>query len=92
MDLIKYIPFFETDLINKNETKPVIPIVQLSYVLPKNSLYLIPNNIGDKLLEKKQEWYTNNCEFQWAFCKYFWEAHVKLPEIDIDELEQLLEL
>ena len=92
VDLIKYIPFFETDLINKNETKPVNPIVQLSYVLPKNSLYLIPNNIGDKLLEKKQEWYTNNCEFQWAFCKYFWEAHVKLPEIDIDELEQLLAL
>lgn len=92
VDLIKYIPFFETVLINKNETKPVNPIVQLSYVLPKNSLYLIPNNIGDKLLEKKQEWYTNNCEFQWAFCKYFWEAHVKLPEIDIDELEQLLAL
>jgi hypothetical protein len=26
----------------------------------------------------------------WAYCRYFWEAHVQLPDIDIDELERFV--
>jgi 5'-3' exonuclease len=90
VDLLKYIPYFETDFFIKTSTRPVTSIVQLSYVLPKQSLYLIPNNVGALLLENKAELYVPNCRFQWAFCKYFWECHVKLPVIDILELEEFV--
>ena len=90
VDLIKYIPYFDFHYFLEKKTLPVTPIVQLSYVLPKQSLYLISNNFDKILLKEKPEWYVNDCEFQWAFCKYFWESHVKLPEIDIAHLENLI--
>jgi len=71
---------------NKN---PVTSLVQLCYVLPRKSLNLLPKNIQKVLKTKK--WHPNNCEFTWAYCKYFWECHPDLPEIDINELEGLLE-
>ena len=82
VDLIKYVPYFDTCFIKTRLPEPVSPIEQLSYVLPKQSLYLIPGGIGEKLLQEHPEWYDDNCEFQWAFCKYFWEAHVKLPTFE----------
>ena len=31
---------------------------------------------------------TKDLEFKWAFCRYFWEAHVCFPPISIEALEQ----
>jgi 5'-3' exoribonuclease 1 len=86
-DLIKYVPYFDTNLLEVKPKNPVSPMVQLSYVLPKNSHYLLPANIRALL---KAEWYNDDCSFKWSFCKYFWEAHVCLPEIKISELEMLI--
>jgi 5'-3' exonuclease len=86
-DLIKYVPYFDTTLLEVKPKNPVIPLVQLSYVLPKSSHYLLPANIRALL---KAEWYNDDCSFKWSFCKYFWEAHVCLPEISISELEILI--
>jgi hypothetical protein len=34
------------------------------------------------------ELYPEHYDFQWAFCRYFWEAHPILPEVSISLLEQ----
>ena len=59
----------------------------MAYVLPKNALHIIPNNIETLLIERFNDSYKMNCELEWAYCKYLWESHVLLPKIDIIELE-----
>lgn len=90
-DLVKFVPYFDTDLIDKNEKNPVKDQVQLSYVLPRNSLYLLPKKIEHKLLEQYNDLYRLDYEFTWAYCKYFWECHVQFPKMNIINIENLIE-
>ncbi len=90
VDLIKHVPYFETEFVKLKPANPVAPLVQLCYVLPKASLELLPRDLHEKLLKKHSDWYESECDFIWAYCKYFWESHVLLPEIDIDELEEFI--
>ena len=89
-DLIKHIPYFDTTFIKENTSKPVSPLVQLCYVLPRNSLFLLPEKLYGRLKDERLELYPCHAEFVWTYSKYFWEAHVELPEIDIGELEQFV--
>ena len=91
-DLIHYVPYFDTEFVAQNSTGPVSAMVQLCYVLPLQSLNLLPESVYANLIKEHPEWYKSDCNFQWAFCKYFWESHVELPEIEIAELEQCLSL
>ena len=92
VDLIKYIPYFEADFIRQKPKNPISQIVQLCYVLPRPSLQLLPEKIYSALIKTHEEWYGTDYDFIWAFCKYFWEAHVLLPEIDLDELGRIVSL
>jgi len=84
IDLYKNIPYFESEII-LNEDKTILkPITLLSYVLPQNSLNLLPNNIEKYLLENYKEQYRNDFPIIYAFCKYFWEGHVLFPNLDLD--------
>ena len=88
-DLTKYIPYFDTTLVPLNRQKAVTPYVQLSYVLPGKFLYLLPKKMHEYLLQEHPEWYRDDYEFCWAFCRYFWEAHALLPVISIKSLETI---
>jgi 5'-3' exonuclease len=89
-DLIKHIPLFNTEFVPYCRPNPVSEIVQLCYVLPRASLPLLPKRLYFELIKKYEHWYKGNCDFVWAYCRYFWESHVDMNEIDIDELEKFI--
>jgi 5'-3' exonuclease len=89
-DLIRYVPVFPTEFVPAKPFNPVTEIVQLCYVLPRPSLHLLPKGLGKALLTNFSGWYPSDCEFVWAYCRYFWESHAIMKEIDIKELEHFL--
>jgi 5'-3' exonuclease len=90
-DLIKHVPVFPTEFVPAKPFNPVTEIVQLCYVLPKSSLHLLPKGLGQALITNFSSWYKNDYEFVWAYCRYFWESHAIMNEIDIKELEHFLQ-
>jgi 5'-3' exonuclease len=79
--------------ISKKITYPVSAQAQLAYVLPPIYHHLLPDGFTEKY-KKYYDGYTMNhdglpvLEFQWAFCRYFWESHLHLPSIPLDILKE----
>lgn len=85
IDLFKHMPYFQSELVLEENYNIIHPHILLSYVLPKTSLHLLPENITNYLLTNYKNHFETNYEFAYSFCKYFWEGHVKFPNLDIEE-------
>lgn len=88
-DLVRYMPSFDTEFITEVNDS-VEPLTQLSYVLPKSSLYLLPKNIEQQLLDKFKNEYDSDISIDWAFCRYLWEAHINAGNINIEDIENIV--
>ena len=89
-DLAKYVPYFDTTFVDNDGQGPVSPLVQLSYVLPRANLDLLPTKLFRRLLSERRHWYEGEVQFMWAYCRYFWESHAVLPHIDLGDLVTLV--
>tara|TARA_A100001015_G_scaffold230273_1_gene260511 strand:- start:2416 stop:3984 length:1569 start_codon:yes stop_codon:yes gene_type:complete len=87
-DLIRYMPSWDTEMVKPQEPNPISSNIQLVYVLPVQYHYLINRNYTEKI-KNLHCFKDKHYEFQWSFCKYFWESHVVLPEIDIEKLVEI---
>ena len=77
-------------MLTKAPKNPVKDLVQLSYVVPRPYLDLLPSIVHKKLLKYCDSMYRTDCKMVWVYCRYLWEAHAILPHIDIDYIENLL--
>lgn len=84
-DLYKYIPDNNThEFITNINTCQINELTQLCYVLPGNSLNLLPKKISKKILNEFPNWYHAQQTFVWSYCRYFWEAHLVTEHLNME--------
>jgi len=92
-DLNKYIPHWNYDIMNiETPNNDINEYIQLAYVLPKEKLHYLPPKYHYKLLENLNEYYLEDYDLEWSYCKYIWEAHPNLPNLNVKTIKDLFML
>lgn len=99
-DLVKNVPINDTEsLISKNNVKKedVNPICQLFFVLPHcDHETIIPSKKYKKVFKELYDEIpllkNTNFDVDYFLCKYFWESHMILENIDIFEMNKIINL
>tara|TARA_B100000900_G_scaffold275518_1_gene235464 strand:- start:16 stop:393 length:378 start_codon:yes stop_codon:yes gene_type:complete len=90
-DLVKYVPNWNYDILNiKTPQNDINEYIQLAYVLPKEKLHYLPPKYHYALLNQLNHYYLETYDLSWAYCKYIWEAHPNLPNVDINSIKHLI--
>jgi len=90
-DMVRYIPCFDKTFISENENEPIHELMLLAYVTPRSSIQrLLPGPLYERIIKDHPEWYMDGCKFRWAYCRYFWECHAVMNEIDLKELSSYI--
>lgn len=90
-DIVRQVPMFDVRQLDEKPEMPVHPLCQLSYVLPLSAHHMLPAKLKEVLYDKMGSRYSDNWEFEWSYCRYFWECHAKMKRIDVDYLQQKVE-
>lgn len=77
-----------------NDDKPVAPLVQLMCILPPESHKLLPEKIGQVMINRSSKLHTMyplKVEVSLVGKKYLWECHPRLPDADIKMITQVVD-
>lgn len=92
-DLNKYVPHWNYDVLPiKTPQNDINEYIQLAYVLPKEKLHYLPSKYHYILLKELGNFYADDYNLTWSYCKYMWESHPNLPHLNVDTIKQLFKL
>lgn len=92
-DLHKSIPYFNNEINILKELNPYPGLCSLIFIIPPNSYNLLPEKIKKYFYDKYdiKNYNILNMSFKYAYCKFFWEAHINdeiINKYDINIIEK----
>ena len=86
-DLFLFLNRYNINDMKLTLSKPLHPLQQLMYILPKNSRILLPNCFYG--IFNNNYFYPSQYDVDMLYCRYFWQTVPILPDIGYDDLKRM---